>query len=407
MVQVLVDDLRLREEPGLDGKPIAALSAGQRAPVVGGPQDADGYQWYQVSLQPSGVSGWVASGDGSTPWIARLVNGKITAATGRDIWSLDENGDRELFAQLAEGWSAASHSWAQDGGSLAISELRSDHDLGCVLEGRVAVLDDTGHVIARTSPPVGSYDTDPAWSPDGSQIAFTRNPHTCATQSQPGFDDLYVMPSTTGDAHLVVSGASGAIWSPTSDAFAFIRFNPEPTDFSELRGPEIWTIRADGTGQRLVGGRAADGSRERLRDWIGWSPDGSVLAYMRAVGDDLGTTEIDLIDMAGRMTALGSVPGHPDSITWLPDGSGVVYVENQSGLVAVVVQSTSGTEIARFEQRDGVPGYPVIVSPDGSSLAWLIQGTSNLRIQPTGGGDARTFETVVRGFLTWQPLLIR
>jgi Tol biopolymer transport system component len=408
MLQVLVDDLRVRDEPGLRGTAITALSAGQRARVLGGPEGSDGYQWYQISLMPSGMSGWVAAGDGSMAWIGRVLNGKITLASGRDIWAVDEDGNRGLVAQLVEGWNADWPSWGQDGTVLVISENRQgtqDTDLGCVLEGRVAVYDDAGRRIAQSSPPLGSWDSDPAWSPDGSDIAFIRRPLPCG--NQPGTADLYVMDANGGDEHLVRSDVTVAVWSPTGDAFAFLRFAPEPTGFGDLRGFEIWTVRADGSGERVLGGRADDGSRERLGDWIGWSADGSVLAYTRAIGPDPGTTEIDLIDMAGQMTALGSVPGHADSVTWLPDGSGVVYVENQSGVVDVVVLSTSGTEIARFEQLDGVPGYPVIVSPDGSSLAWAIQGTAKLRIQPTAGGIARTYETVSGGYLAWQSLLIR
>jgi Tol biopolymer transport system component len=214
------------------------------------------------------------------------------------------------------------------------------------------------------------------------------------------------MPATGGTEQLVVSDFEGVAWSPTGNAFAFTRFNPEPTAFAgDLRGPEIWTIAADGSGERLLGGRADDGGRERLNDWIAWSPDGSVLAYTRAVGDELNTTEVDLISSAGAMRPL-----RRDSpiyeFAWLPDGSALAYYEQLVGTftINVVVLSSSGEEFARFESPDGVPDR-IIVSPDGSKLAWMIQGASKLRIQPTTGGDARTYETI-SGPIAWQPLLI-
>ncbi|MEX0626598.1 MAG: hypothetical protein WD402_08635 [Chloroflexota bacterium] len=208
----------------------------------------------------------------------------------------------------------------------------------------------------------------------------------------------------------MVSEAIGAIWSPTSDAFAFIRFNPEPTAFAgDLRGPEIWTSFADGSGERLLGGRADDGSRERLREWIAWSPDGSVLAYSRAVGNDLGTVEVDLIDLAGNVRPILSYPGFvSETFTWLPDGRALAYYEQEVGgfKISVVVLTSDATEFARFEQPDGVPGQ-VIGSPDGASLAWSIQGTSDVRIQPIAGGDARTFTVGPNSAIAWQPLLLR
>jgi Tol biopolymer transport system component len=382
MVQALADGIRVREEPGLDATQVARLSAGQRARVVGGPRAADSYQWFQVSLLPSGVSGWVAAGNGVTPWIAEVLNGRITWASGRDVGTLDENGNRGSFAQLDEGWNAEEFSWAPDGLALAIAENRQEIGLqsSCVIEGRIAILDDTGRVIARSSPSPGTYDTGPAWSPDGSHIAYTRVPHTCASENHSGSDDLFIMDASGGNQRLVVANVVSAVWSPTGGTFAYLRFNPEPTG-----GWEIWMIGADGSGETLVGDRADC-------CWLGWSADGSVLAYTRTVEDDL---EFDLIDTAGKVKPLKSYPGLSGlatEITWLPDGSGLAFYEQEVGgfTITVVVLSTSGTEVARFEQPDGVPNL-IIVSPDGSSLAWGIQGTSDVRIQPIAGGDARTF----------------
>jgi Tol biopolymer transport system component len=202
------------------------------------------------------------------------------------------------------------------------------------------------------------------------------------------------MPATGGTEQLVVSDAEGAAWSPTGEGFAFSRFDP-------IGGWGIWMVAADGSSER------------RLGSWAGypqfaWAPDGSVLAFVRSVGDNFDTTEFDLVDAAGNSRLLASYAGFigPTEITWLPDGSGLVYYEQASGgsTVSVSVLWVPSTMVDRFEQPDGVPDR-IIVSPDGSTLAWMIQGASKLRIQPTAGGDARTYETT-RGPIAWQPLLI-
>jgi hypothetical protein len=394
MVQALVDGIRVRDEPGLDATQIGRLSAGQRVRVVGGPEDADGYHWYQVSLFPSGASGWLAAGDEATPWIAAVLNGKITWASGRDIRTLDENGDRGTFAQREEGWSVRELSWAADGHALAISEDRQemgDQD-SCVIEGRVAILDGADLVTVRTSPPPGSYDSGPMWSADGSQVAYTRTFGTC-TAPYAGHR-LYVMPATGGSERLVVADVEGAAWSPRGGGFAFFRFD-------SIGGWGIWTVAADGSNERRLGSSAGNPD-------LAWAPDGSALALARSVGENFDTNEFDLMDTAGNIRPLKSYTGFigPEVIHWLPDGSGLVYYEQESGgfTVSVSVLWVPSTMVVRFEQPDGVPDR-IIVSPDGLKLAWMISGASKLRIQPTAGGDAGTYETM-RGPIAWQPLLI-
>jgi hypothetical protein len=58
---VLVDDLRLRSEPGLTGTPIAAFHADDVVQVLGAPVEADGDQWFNVQGRGN-VVGWVSAG---------------------------------------------------------------------------------------------------------------------------------------------------------------------------------------------------------------------------------------------------------------------------------------------------------------------------------------------------------
>lgn len=408
IVQVLVDGLRVRDQPGLVGVPLTTLAAGQRARVKGGPQEIDGHRWYQLSFSPSGTSGWVAAGDASTPWIAVVANGKITAMGGREVLTMDADGTPTSVIRLDEGWYGHHLSWAPNGIALAMSQTRQDVSLGgCVLEGRVATFDDKGQMMARTSPPAGTWDTNPIWSPDSSEIAFTREKQTCATQNVQGFPDLYVMPVRGGQERLVVSNARGAVWSPAGDAFAFTRFDATPTAIpGDLRGPEIWMIAADGTGERRIGGRIDDGTRERVSGDIAWAPDGSVIAFSRAVGDDLNSTEIDLIATAGQVQAVARLTDRSVlDLTWLPDGAGLAFIEQRIGTVAIVVLSPVGEAIFRAELTDGVPNG-LVVAPDGSATAWGISGTSLLRVQPLTGGDARTYTITPNNSFTWQALLL-
>jgi hypothetical protein len=66
LATVLVDHLRMRDEAGLDGTPVASLNAGEVVQVEEGPTRADGMDWYLVWVDPE-RNGWVAAGDADDP----------------------------------------------------------------------------------------------------------------------------------------------------------------------------------------------------------------------------------------------------------------------------------------------------------------------------------------------------
>ncbi len=59
-INVVDPPLRFRDGPGTGSNVIEELPLGTELCVVGGPQQADGYDWYQVSRPESGAQGWVA-----------------------------------------------------------------------------------------------------------------------------------------------------------------------------------------------------------------------------------------------------------------------------------------------------------------------------------------------------------
>jgi hypothetical protein len=95
------------------------------------------------------------------------------------------------------------------------------------------------------------YDLNPAWSPDGSKIAFEYAPTgTGIATIRPDGTDRTVLTSGTNDRD--------PSWSPDGSKLAFARSG-------------IWTMNADGTGQTQVTATGFGPS---------WSPDGSRIAYV-------------------------------------------------------------------------------------------------------------------------------
>jgi hypothetical protein len=79
-----VNDLNVREHPGSDAKSIGHLSSGDRVYVLEGPEQADGYGWYQVATLDQREAwectedcparmGWVAGTSETEPWLTPEV----------------------------------------------------------------------------------------------------------------------------------------------------------------------------------------------------------------------------------------------------------------------------------------------------------------------------------------------
>ena len=81
-VHVTSDDVNLRNAPRMGGTVIATFDTNMNAGVVGGPQTADGHDWYKIGI---------ASGDGVSGWMAAdfLAEGHVgvddTWAAGSDV----------------------------------------------------------------------------------------------------------------------------------------------------------------------------------------------------------------------------------------------------------------------------------------------------------------------------------
>jgi Tol biopolymer transport system component len=139
-------------------------------------------------------------------------------------------------------------------------------------------------------------DFEPAWSPDGSKIAFRRGP------------DIYLMnPDGTGLVNWSNYGSTtngGPSWSPDGTQIAF--------GSRRVGNWEIYVMNADGTGlTRLTDDPASD-------FLPAWSPDGSKIAFMT---DRDGNEEIYVMNPDGTgLVNLTNSPSREYSPAWSPGG---------------------------------------------------------------------------------------
>lgn len=71
-VTMSTGDLSVRVTPGTDAELVTRVAQGQQFTVMGGPQEASGYTWYQIRSDDGAVEGWAADGDGTDRWLSPL-----------------------------------------------------------------------------------------------------------------------------------------------------------------------------------------------------------------------------------------------------------------------------------------------------------------------------------------------
>ncbi|HEU5144493.1 MAG TPA: LpqB family beta-propeller domain-containing protein [Dermatophilaceae bacterium] len=227
-----------------------------------------------------------------------IVFESVHSTSHHDLWvmSPDGTGLRQLTDDKAEDVFPA---WSPDGSRIAWTVG------GRTPAGEIHVMNTDG--TGRTRLTYNAYsDYNATWSPDGTKIAFRSN--------RDGNRDIYVINADgTGEQRLTDDPAADFApdWSPDGTRISFTRDSGVH--------PAVWSMAADGSDEQQLTAASLNAGVS------GWSPDGSRIVFADSFCATCGESDLFVMNADGSgVTQVTDTPENELATSWSPDGTQVV-----------------------------------------------------------------------------------
>jgi Tol biopolymer transport system component len=244
----------------------------------------------------------------------------------------------------------------------------------------IFVVSPDGTGVRQLTGDTETYESSPAWSPDGRLIAYVRTPRAPWEPNVPPAEELYVMNADGSDERRLTRNSAEELtprWLPDG-RIVFVSCPPRPG--LEQRDCSLVAMGADGTGSTVLA---------RLGSAVGLdvSPHGGGIVYVEIEGQS-HYQEFELVvmnlDGTGRNELTDNNTGD-SAPAWSPDGARIAFMSNRAESAPcdshdcvgftneLYVMDADGSDVTRLTETPNEEAGPRW-SPDGEKIVFVRQG---------------------------------